>query len=437
MSACKTGGWTQYDGNWFYFKAPYQLAKGEFLDIDGRTFYFDYNSHMVKGSIWVDGKNYFTDINGAIIKNQWFMQRDDWYYAKEDGSLYTDGIYEINGKKYYFYGNGRMGTGLISHYSGGSNTLYIADDSGVLYSAGWVEMGSDWYYIKSDGTGARSQWISDYYYVDHNGAMVTGSQLIDGVYYYFDNSGCLVYSASSGTAGWQFNNGYWYYFNEDGTPADGWVDSYYFEHGKMLTNALITDWESNTTYYVGPEGYYITNGWYYAKCSDMAFYSTDIYYNYNWIYVDANGVVSQDTWEYIDGNWYYFDGSNMVTYGPMEINGINYWFDKNGVCLNPDGTGSFGGWTYMDGNWYYFDEDGTLLSGTEAVINGETYRFDYSGVMYADQVDYDYGAKKLYYYNSNGLIAGSLHDLVGLDITLCVHIRLYEFNHRVEQWFLL
>ena len=129
---------------------------------------------MSEGSIWVDNKQYYTDINGAIIKNQWLIQHDDWYYAKEDGSLYTDGIYEINGKKYYFYSSGRMGTGLI-YVS--SDTNYIADDNGILLSEGWTELNSNWYYVNSDSTVALSQWIGTSYYVDYSGAMVTGKPI--------------------------------------------------------------------------------------------------------------------------------------------------------------------------------------------------------------------------------------------------------------------
>ncbi len=394
---CKTGGWTQYDGEWYYFKAPYQLASSEFLDIDGRTFYFDHRSCMSEGSIWVDNKQYYTDINGAIIKNQWLIQHDDWYYAKEDGSLYTDGIYEINGKKYYFYSSGRMGTGLI-YVS--SDTNYIADDNGILLSEGWTELNSNWYYVNSDSTVALSQWIGTSYYVDYSGAMVTGSQLIDDVYYYFDSNGYLIYNASSGKAGWQFNNGYWYYFDEIGKPANGWIGSYYFEHGKMLTNAFITDNNSGNTYYVGPNGYYITNGWYYTKASDVTSY--DVYHHYGWIYVDSNGVVSENTWEYINGNWYYFVGYALCDWGQYTIDGTDYWFDENGVCLNPYGTVSFCGWTYLNGEWYYFKEDGTCIKDTKAVINGVTYYFTSSGIMYSDTVVRDYITKKIYYYDYSG-----------------------------------
>ncbi len=35
---------------------------------------------------------------------------------------------------------------------------------------GWVQVGSDWYYMNTDGTMATSKWI-DGYYVDASGKM--------------------------------------------------------------------------------------------------------------------------------------------------------------------------------------------------------------------------------------------------------------------------
>ena len=396
--SCKTGGWAQYDNRWLYFKAPYQLAKNEFLDIGGNTYYF-YGPYMQEGQFTAyNGKTYFANSSGAIIKNQWFTQQDNyWYCAKEDGSLYTDGVYEISGKKYYFSSRGNMETGLI-YVS--SDTRYIADDNGVLLSEGWTELNSNWYYVNSDSTIALSQWIGASYYVDYSGIMVTGSRLIDDVYYYFDSNGYLIYDASSGKAGWQFNNGYWYYFNEAGKPVDGWVGPYYFEHGKMLTNTFITDSKSENMYYVGSNGRYVTNGWHYIKASNFASY--DVYHHYGWIYVDSNGVVSENTWEYIDGNWYYFSEYILCNWGRQTIDGTDYWFDESGVCLNPNGTVNFRGWTYLNGEWYYFNEDGTYMKNTKAVINGVTYYFDFSGIMYSDTIVRDEMTKKIYYYDYSG-----------------------------------
>lgn len=406
---CKTGGWAFYEGEWYYFKAPYTLAEDEFLDIDGQTYYFYSYNQMAKGYIWFDNNIYYTDNSGAIIKNQWFIRDNYWYCAQKDGAVYKNGLHEVDGKTYYFGSAGDMATGLI--LVDGDVCAYLTDESGVILTTeGWTNYNLDWYYINSKGEVALSQWIDGHYYVDDSGDMVIGSRMIDGIYYYFDNNGYLVTDTASGTPGWQFSNGYWYYFDENGKPYDGWVDSYFIEHGRMLTNTLVYDEENNVYYYVGPDGTYVKNGWNTAYASRIVQYSgigqsetVSEEGFYGWTYADADGVLSSNEWEYINGNWYYFGLFYMCNNDSIEIDGTDYWFDDNGICLNPGGTGSFGGWTYIDEGWYYFKEDGSLLQEDTAVIDGVTYYFDYNGRMRSDAVDYDYETKKLIYINSNGI----------------------------------
>ena len=77
----------------------------------------------------------------------WSRQGDKWYYYYDDSEKYTDGIYEIGGKKYYFDESGVMRTGWVElkySYDGESwSDWYYADGSGVL-TQGWKKIGSNW-----------------------------------------------------------------------------------------------------------------------------------------------------------------------------------------------------------------------------------------------------------------------------------------------------
>ena len=65
----------------------------------------------------------------------------------------------------------------------------------------------------------------------------------DSYVYYFDNGGYML-------TGWQVINGNWYYFNGSGAMVkNAWVGNYYLQNdGTMATNT----WIGN--YYVGSDG---------------------------------------------------------------------------------------------------------------------------------------------------------------------------------------
>ena len=39
------------------------------------------------------------------------------------------------------------------------------------------------------------------------------------------------------------------------------------------------------------------------------------------------------------------------------------------------------GWVQVGDTWYYMDASGAMVSNTEMVIDGKTYKFDESGAM--------------------------------------------------------
>ena len=65
-------------------------------------------------------------------------------------------------------------------------------------------------------------WISfgkTRYYLDSNGVMVTGKQVIDGTTYTFASDGKLIVESKRG---WKTVNGKKYYYNENGVAVTGW-----------------------------------------------------------------------------------------------------------------------------------------------------------------------------------------------------------------------
>ncbi len=297
----KTGGWVQYENKWYYFKSPYDLAYNEFVDINGKTYYF-VDGPMQQGFFSTNRYDlYFADSSGEVIKNQWFIYNGNWYYAHKNGSVENQGLCEIDGKKYYFRGN-MMQTGFIPVIPEGAapgvfSDAYLSDDSGaIITTEGWTQYNSSWYYINSEGKVALSQWIADHYYVDDRGVMVTGAQIINDICYYFNKSGYLV----TGISGWITVDDDWYYLNTDGTMATGWI------FGAQIINDIC--------YYFNKSGYLVTgiSGW--------------ITVDDDWYYLNTDGTMATG-WILIGDEWYY-----MYSDGSMASNQWigDYYVDASG-----------------------------------------------------------------------------------------------------------
>ncbi|PEE02979.1 N-acetylmuramoyl-L-alanine amidase family protein [Bacillus pseudomycoides] len=100
------------DGKKYYFHEDGSVNRAGFEKIDGKLYHFDDNGVAQTGWQTIDNKYYYFDENGAA-KTGWFQVGGGyrpwplaygylWYCAREDGSLYADGWFNIGGKDYHF-----------------------------------------------------------------------------------------------------------------------------------------------------------------------------------------------------------------------------------------------------------------------------------------------------------------------------------------------
>ncbi|ENQ3077390.1 cell wall-binding protein [Bacillus cereus] len=100
------------DGKKYYFHEDGSVNRAGFEKIDGKLYHFDNNGVAQTGWQTIDNKYYYFDENGAA-KTGWFQVGGGyrpiplaygylWYCAREDGSLYADGWFKIDGKDYHF-----------------------------------------------------------------------------------------------------------------------------------------------------------------------------------------------------------------------------------------------------------------------------------------------------------------------------------------------
>ncbi|COH64264.1 trypsin-like peptidase domain-containing protein [Streptococcus pneumoniae] len=117
----------------------------------------------------------------------WQKINDTWYYLDASGKMLTD-WQKVNGKWYYFGSSGSMATSW--KYVGGR--WYYFDKTNGDMKTGWYKDGSTWYYLDPTNGDMKKGWIKvggNWYYLNSSGAMVTGSQTIDGKVYNFASSG--------------------------------------------------------------------------------------------------------------------------------------------------------------------------------------------------------------------------------------------------------
>ena len=413
-------GWQMIGSDWYYFDPETAIGAEGDVEIGGVTFNFD--AAKLTDGVWVktvygnryyygpgyyndrgswrniDGKDYYFQ-NGVALDNGYQMLYENqinlnWYYFNEDGTcdktfvvpdgFYTDrngyayakdgkglsGMYEIDGKYYYFNYKGyaqKNGT-----YAGRLFLDEYAAFTGILNKNGTM-------YLYKDGITAYPGLYSfegDYYNVTWGGKILVGEN-------YASNSYCDL---SAGT----------YLSDVDGKLVSGIVEmdgaQYLYANGRPAKEGL---YKIDGAYYSANwQGKLNVNGIFY-----VSYTYCDLPANANYTFgADGkmlNGVVN------VNGVDYLYVNGVSATYGLYNIDGA-YYFSNWGGLLMADGR-YYVGTTFCDlpakAN-YTFGADGKMLNGV-VDIDGTLYLYK-NGTTVSDglfKVDGDY-----YYATWGGVI---------------------------------
>ena len=138
----------------------------------------------------------------------WVKDAVGWWYRYEDGSYPASMSAQIDGATYRFDARGYMVTGWA--LEGGQWFYHGASGAQV---AGWANVNGTWYYLDPASGAMATGWVfvsGTWYYLGASGAMVTGWAYLDGAWYYLTPSGAMA-------IGWLHEGGSWYYLD----PATG------------------------------------------------------------------------------------------------------------------------------------------------------------------------------------------------------------------------
>jgi glucan-binding YG repeat protein len=283
MLAYKYGKWYDWDYCDYYYcyytdytVVPNSITYG--MEFDKTQVFTGLVPNIETGWQEEDGVRYYYE--NFARKTGWLTLEEGTYYLDDKGVPVT-GVKTIDGKKYIFSKDGIRYTGW---YVKSGKTYYFGSDGAMV--TGSQKIDSKWYYFSSKGV-MYTGWLTksgNTYYFDENGVRASGKKVIDGNTYYFNSKGVMQ-------IGWLTKSGKTYYFNTNGTMQFGWkkIDKKWYRFDKK--GVMITGWVRE-----------------------------ERDYNVNYYYMGEDGAMLVNT--------------------SIEINGIVYTFDKNGVCQSPvEGTG--------------------------------------------------------------------------------------------------
>ena len=401
----KRWGWHEIERNWYYFDNNGLSYRNRwYVAEDKKRYYFNSAGILLTGWFKVAIKNTAT---GAMTEN--------WYYADENGSVRTDGYYEITGKQYYFGTNGVMYKNQWVISKNGSKR-YLSD-TGELYENCWFHIeetnedgtdNSNWFYAGDNGKICVNRWYTidgKEYHFNKAGEMSTG-WLADG------DTNNIFYCGEDGARryGWQWleiPDGW----SDDNESVSGYIGEYgdyayfYFDpqngKKKYCTSGTYRELTiEGKTYCFDTKGI-MQMGWIPIKSTSPAikgyrYYITDSKETSSlrqgqrleniWMELDSPGTIDggSDRGRYyftacgepacglpgkymikkIQGKRYAFDGYGNVAWGLLEIGNEFYYFGESAKRC----AGVTGRCTIIDGadsrkSVYRFDGEGKGITG--------------------------------------------------------------------------
>ena len=258
------------------------------------------------------------------------------------------------------------------------------------------------FYVKADGSKAKSEWIFDtsynsWFYIKADGRYAQKEW--HGNYY-------LKAGGYMATNEWVYDNHYksWFYLKADGSYANQeWHGNYYLKMGGyMAKSEWVYDNNYKSWFYLKSDGSYANQEWYgkyYLKAGGYMAKSEWVYDNNykSWFYLKSDGSYANQEWQKVDGKWYYFK--------------------KWGYMAKDEWQGN-----------YYLTESGAMATG-ELVMNDARYIFSDSGEL-KEKKDLNVG---WVHRNSRRYFFNQREEQVGTDQVKKV-IDVSEHNGRISDW---
>ena len=227
--------------------------------------------------------------------------------------------------------NAGVKTNAASHWDG---DYYVKADGSKAKSE-WIfdNYYKAWFYIKSDGRYAQNEWQGNYY-LKSGGYMAKNEWVYDNAY---KNWFYLKSDGSYANQEWHAVGGKWYYFKKWGYMAKSqWQGNYFLNgQGAMMQNEWLYDRAYSSYFYLKSDGSYANQEW--QKVDGK------------WYYFKKWGYMAKDEWL---GNYYLTESGAMAT-GELIMDDTRYTFADSGELKEKKALNV--GWVYRNGHRYFFN----------------------------------------------------------------------------------
>lgn len=345
------------NGTWYYYDENGNSVSYKAMTIDGKIYYFGGDGMVANDLYYLDGNAYLADASGArVLTKGWYWQKGYWYYVNEDGSLYI-GLLNDGGHTYRL-------TPIMTV----NQPFFCGDYGDEAYAAdanGYVSKCADGFYGMPDG--------GPTYYVSDGKIIRNTWKNIDGNWYYFGENSIMEINGST-----KIENKRYYFYSDGIMASNGWVYGisgtwyYAYASGELATGDT---WINGTLYHFNEDGSLKTevnkteNGY--------TLYGDD---------GEVIGTIDSEGWNLVDGNYYYLANGSLVKGIDYQTpDGAWYVFDYQGRMVKnkyewnrwlSEGGWAYTGWILKAGTWYYADLKTAQLYKGFQTVNGVEYYFD-------------------------------------------------------------
>ena len=316
-----TNRYVQIKGNWYYIGNDGKILTDE-QTIDGAHVYFGYKGIQVKGDFDYN-KQFHDKDSGNLVTNRFVTVKDKTYFIGADSKA-IKGATVIDNIEYFF--DKETGAQVKGNFA--RNDKYYDGVTGALVTNSYVQVDKDWYYVGNDGKRLKgSQTINNLpvYFDPYDGRQAKGGFGNDG-YFYDKDSGAKV---DLGTSRYVQVNDNWYYVNAEGKILKG----------EQTIDGVQVHFDTKTGQqikggFADKDGKLVIKEKYYLSGTPMRYYDK------------GSGALVKNQYFNHNGKWYYADAEGNILKGSQTIDGVDVYFDYNGVQAKD---------TVLDG--YYYDKD--------------------------------------------------------------------------------